>query len=277
MKSYLESYRLDPAVSGYEWWLGFDWIAASNGIIGGHANNPKAKPGINNATLRNVQSEVVLLVDDPVALQGNGRSPGDFVPIEVLLSNWTFMGYPQWYGKDAQIVWTASIGGGGGGGGGGGRALSNGSSSINSISIAQGENGAVAAFGVAVPPVSTASKIVVNVTLEISGARVATNAWTLAVFPSKAVPISCPVAVLVAPELLHAAQQICSNAVPVPASLASQSNPFVLLRGSSGLLEGDVAAISRAGGFGVTLNPGANNSWPVGNPPLSNRESARER
>ena len=43
---------------------GFDWIAASNGLIGGHANNPKAKPGISNATLRSVQNELVLLVKD---------------------------------------------------------------------------------------------------------------------------------------------------------------------------------------------------------------------
>lgn len=32
MKAYLESYRLDVAVSGYEWWLGFDWLAANNGM-----------------------------------------------------------------------------------------------------------------------------------------------------------------------------------------------------------------------------------------------------
>ena len=30
----------------YEWWLGFDWFGASNGIIGGHENEPRPKPGI---------------------------------------------------------------------------------------------------------------------------------------------------------------------------------------------------------------------------------------
>ena len=64
-----------------------------------------------------------------------------------------------------------------------GAQLNNGSSSINDISILQGEIGAVAAFGVIIPPVQTASKVVVNVTLDISGERVATNEWTLSVFP----------------------------------------------------------------------------------------------
>ena len=109
MKTYLESYRLDPAVSGYEWWLGFDWIAASNGLIGGHANNPTAKPGINNVTLRNVQNEVVLLVKDPAVLQATGRRPGEYVPIEILLANWTFMQTPQWFGKDPQLSWAVSV------------------------------------------------------------------------------------------------------------------------------------------------------------------------
>ena len=58
MKSYIENYRADPAISGYEWWLGFDFLASSNGIIGGHANNPRPKPGINNATLASVQGNV---------------------------------------------------------------------------------------------------------------------------------------------------------------------------------------------------------------------------
>jgi hypothetical protein len=252
MKTYLESYRLDPAVSGYEWWLGFDWIAASNGLIGGHANNPKAKPGISNATLRNVQNEVVLLVKDPVVLQATGRRPGEFVPIEVLLANWTFMQTPRWFGRDARLSWAASVVGG--------PALSNGSSSIREISVAQGEIGAVAVFGVSVPPVATAATIVVSVTLDISGDRVAANEWSLAVFP-ETVARKCQVPVFAMPELLRAAQQVCSNALAVPSSLAAQSSPFVLLR-HGGMSEVDVAAISRSGGFGVSLNPGSG-SWPV--------------
>ena len=268
--------RLDPAVSGYEWWLvcdialirfaqsqsrlisnsnryqGFDWIAASNGLIGGHANNPKAKPGISNATLRSVQNELVLLVKDPVVLQGTGRRPGEFVPIEVLLANWTFMQTPQWFGKHARLSWAAGVVGG--------PALSNGTSSVSEISIAQGEIAPVAVFGVSVPPVATAATIVVSVTLDISGDLVAANEWSLAVFP-ETVARECQVPVFAAPELLHAAQQVCSNALAVPSSLAAQSSPFVLLR-HGGLSEEDVTAISRSGGFGVSMNPGSG-SWPV--------------
>ena len=85
-KAYLENYRLDAAVSGYEWWLGFDWIAASNGIIGGNANSPRSKPGISNTTLQNLQANVMLLVKTPVALQSKGHRPGDFVPFEIMLA-----------------------------------------------------------------------------------------------------------------------------------------------------------------------------------------------
>ena len=34
LKAYIESYRTDDAISGYEHWLGFDWFGASNGIVG---------------------------------------------------------------------------------------------------------------------------------------------------------------------------------------------------------------------------------------------------
>lgn len=189
---------------------------------------------------------------DPVVLQATGRRPGEFVPIEILLANWTFMQTPQWFGKDPRLSWAARVVGG--------NPLSNGSSSVRDTSIAQGEIGVVAVFGVSVPPVATAATIVVSVTLDISGERVAANEWSLAVFP-ETVARECPVPVFATPELLHAAQQVCSNAVAVPSSLAAESSPFVLLR-HGGMSEEDVAGISRSGGFGVSLGPGVG-SWPV--------------
>jgi len=199
-----------------------------------------------------VQSDVILLVRDPLALQTTGRQPGEFVDIEVLLSNWTFMGSPQWLDQDAQLSWTATVVGG--------AQIGSGTSGIGNISIAQGETGPGAAFGVAIPPMSTAANIAVNVTLTLSGASIAANDWTLAVFPRVA-PTSCAVPVFAAPELLDAAQQVCSNAAAVPSSLTSQTKPFVLLR-YGGLLEDDAAALSRVGGFGIALTPGSG-SWPV--------------
>ena len=229
-----------------------DWIAASNGIIGGHANNPRAKPGISNDTLRNVQNEVILLVKNPVKLQSTGRRPGELVPIEVLFSNWTFAGYPQWFGNAAVLSWSTSLAG---------APLSNGSSSITTIPVGQGDTGAVAVFGVDIPPVTTASKILVEVKLEIAGTPVAANEWNLAVFPAAAAAKKCAVPVFAAPALLGAALQVCTNAAAVPPSLASQSRPFVLLR-QGGLSEEDVAALARTGGFGVALSP-ESGGWPV--------------
>ena len=37
LKSFIESYRLDNAVSGYEWWLGFDWLGAHTATLLGFA------------------------------------------------------------------------------------------------------------------------------------------------------------------------------------------------------------------------------------------------
>ena len=45
LKVFIECFRLDNAVSGYEWWLGFDWLGASNGIIAGHENKWRPKAG----------------------------------------------------------------------------------------------------------------------------------------------------------------------------------------------------------------------------------------
>ena len=183
-------FRASPLPDGGP--LPSDWIAASNGIIGGHANNPRAKPGINNDTLRNVQNEVLLLVKNPVALQSTGHRPGELVPMEVLLSNWTFAGYPQWFGNSAVLSWSTSLAG---------APLSNGSSSITTIPVGQGDTGAVAVFGVYIPPVTTASKILVEVKLEIAGAPVAANEWKLAVFPAAPAAKKCAVPVFAAPAL----------------------------------------------------------------------------
>ena len=170
----------------------------------------------------------------------------------MLLSNWTFMGSPQWFGKDAQLSWATAVVGG--------TQIDNGTSAVTGISIAQGATGPVAAFGVAIPAMSTAANIAVSVALTIGGVRVAADDWSLAVFP-KVVATSCAVPVFAAPELLNAAQQICSNAAAVPSSLTSQTKPFVLLR-YGGLLEDDSAALSRVGGFGVAMTPGSGSCAP---------------
>lgn len=198
-----------------------------------------------------MQSELILLIKSPMGLQSTGRRPGDFVPLEILLSNWTFMGEPAWFDKDAHLSWATSIGG---------APLNNGTSSVSDVAIAQGETGPVAAFGVDVPQVATASKILVNVTLYIAGKTFATNQWTLAVWPALEAK-KCAVPVFTEPGMLIAAQAVCSNAAAVPSSLGLQSSPFVLLR-QGGLSEDDVAALGRTGGFGLALNPDSG-GWPV--------------
>eukprot|EP01050_Picozoa_sp_SAG11_P014752 SAG11_NODE_1848_length_4170_cov_1.679931_5_plen_518_part_01 len=188
---------------------------------------------------------MILLVKDPVTLQSTGRRGGELVPFEVQLSNWTFQGFLDWFGRDSELSWAASVIGG--------PPLSNGTVSTNDVSIKQGETGPVAVFGVDMPEVTMASKVLVNVTFRIAGDIIATNSWALAVFPTTMAK-DCSVPVFVDSSLLGATQRVCSNAAAVPSSLGSQSSPFVLLR-NGGLSEEDAAALARVGGFGVALNP----------------------
>ena len=57
----------------YEHWLGFDWFAASNGIVGGNTNAWVLKSGIDNATLRSVQDEVGVVAPPQLALKRAAR------------------------------------------------------------------------------------------------------------------------------------------------------------------------------------------------------------
>ena len=260
MKSYIENYRADPAISGYEWWLGFDYVASSNGVIGGHANNPRPKPGISNSTLASTQQNVVLLVAEPVALQTTGRRPGEFVPIEVLCSNFTFGGFPAWHGRAATLVWAAAVDDG--------RVLGNGTIDVSGVSVVQGTTGPIAVVGVDVPLiVEEAMTVSVTVTLHLGAdILVATNQWDLAVFPPRAATMAqqCPVAVFSDPALLAAARQVCPNATAVsPQVLAAQTAPFVLLRHGGVPDVATVAALRSAGGFALLLNPTVAGNWPV--------------
>ena len=251
---YLENYRLDPAVSGYEWWLAWTYLGGSSGILNGNQENPTAKPGISNETIRSLQSNVLLLVRDPIALQSTGHYPGELVPIEVQCSNWTFGNDPSWFGRDAQLSWVVSLEGG--------PRLDNGTSDISHILIPQGSTRVVGVFGVATPHVETASKVLVEVTLLVGTDAVATNHWHLAVFPAVEPPKNCSIPVFVEPDLLPAAQKVCSNAAKVPSSFATQMGPFVLLL-RDGLTAEDSSALARAGGIVLLLKP--SNGWPVCN------------
>lgn len=265
LKAYIENYRLDPAVSGYEWWLVWTYLGGSSGILGGNQDNPTVKPGISNETIRSLQSNVLLLVRDPIALQSTGHYPGELVPIEVQCSNWTFGGDPAWFGKDAQLFWEVSLEGG--------PRIDSGTSDISHISIRQGQTKPVAVFGVITPHVATASKLVVEVTLRLSTNTVAANHWHLAVFPTVAQAKNCSIPVFVEPGLLSATQKVCHNAAKVPSSLAAQTGPFVLIQ-RSGLTAEDSAVLARTSSVVLLLKP--SNGWPVCNQSALGQVTAQE-
>ena len=201
---------------------------------------------------------MVLLVREPVALQSTGHYPGEFVPIEVLLSNFTFAGTPPWHGRPAEIIWTAGIDG---------RLLGNGTVDANGVTIAQGSIGSIAVFGVDIPEeVVDATTISVTVQLHLGGVAVAANQWELAVFPRRvaAADTECTVPVFSDSSLLAAARRVCPNATAsAPELLAGQTTPFVLLRHGGMPDAATAAALSRAGGFAVLLSPTEAGSWPV--------------
>ena len=286
LKLYMECYRKDNLVSGYEWWVGFDWIAASNGIIGGHANNPRSKPGISNATIRNLQNEVVLTLQAPVTLQSTGYHYGDTVALPVMLANWTFQGYPDWTttaaSSPAVVVWTATTTNG--------SVLTNGSQQLALGLIPQGQTGIVATPNITLPPLPPAgsrfqeatapaippARVTITVTLQIGAAIEATNTWYLTAFPpappspggeglgaAAAAPPRgpCGVQVFAAPHLLASARQICTNASPIPADFGRVKDAFVVLTDT---LETGAAVAARAlGGVAILFNPTVVGSFPI--------------
>ena len=189
-----------------------------------------------------------------MALQTTGHHPGEFVPIEVLLSNFTFAGSPSWQGRSTEVLWATAIDG---------RLLSNGTVDATGVTIAQGSIHPIAVFGVDIPEVVGASTVTVTVELHLGGVSVATNQWELAVFPRRKAA-ECTVPVFVDSSLLAAARQVCPNATAAaPELLARQTTPFVLLRHGGMPDATTAAALSHAGGFAVLLSPTEPGSWPV--------------
>ena len=115
LKVAFENFNIDATgpgiLSGYELWLGFDWFGASNGLVGGHGNQPRSKPGFSNSSLRSVQREVMVLAKTPMALQRAAYAPGQEVEIELLLKNMTLGGFPHWGRTNPMLKWRATMGG----------------------------------------------------------------------------------------------------------------------------------------------------------------------
>ena len=109
-----------------------------------------------------------------------------------------------WFGNDVRLSWAVSVVGG--------PRLDNGTSDVSHVAIAQGATAPIAAFGVKTPQVTEASKILVEVSLAVGADIVASNHWSLTVFPAVAPAKQCPVPVLVDADWLGAAQQVCANA-----------------------------------------------------------------
>ena len=176
LKSFVESYRLDNAVSGFEWWLGFDWLGSSNGIIGGHEEAWRPKPGIDNETMRTVHAPIVLLARDPVTLQSTGVYPSQTVTAELLLSNWTFGGFPSW-NAGARVEWTVQTEASDGDAKL--PAFANGSHPLAAYMIPQGQTQTVANISFQVPAVAKASKIALHAQLKIGETAAASNVWRI--------------------------------------------------------------------------------------------------
>ena len=254
-KVYIEGYHLDPSTSGYQWWVGYDWFGLSNGIVGGHENEPRPKPGISNATLRSVQREIMLLTPDPLLIQTSAWEAGQHISLPVLLQNLTFGGFPSWR-KGARLVWTATTMSDG-------RIVARGQQPIAADTILQGDIGLLANASFSLPSTDTYDTVTVRVELALDG-DTWSNSWDLGVFPRAGLPPgTCTVPVFASRDVLAATRQQCSNAAPMPASNALPHTPFVVVAGNDGMDEATAAALSVAGGAAVLLNPPATGSFPA--------------
>ena len=250
LKNFVESYRLDNAVSGFEFWLGFDWLGSSNGIIGGHEEAWRPKSGINNDTMRTVHAPIVLLARDHVTLQSTGVYPSQTVTIELLLSNWTFGGFPVW-NAEACVDWIVQIETSDGD-----SKLptsAHGSNPVTAHMVPQGQTQAVANISFQVPDVAKASKIAFHAHLKIGDSVAASNVWRIPAFPHPVMSRPCTVPVFADTHLVNTTRTICSNAQEVSPTqpFVAPSTSFVMVTDN---LRADIAAAVHHTG-GVALIP----------------------
>ena len=250
LKTFFENYHLDATTSGYELWLTWDWYAASNGMIGGHQNEPRPKPGISNATVRSVQREIMILTPNPLALQSAAYAPGQAVSVELLLQNMTFAGFPSWSRQSSPptVSWSATLGG---------EVIASHSAPLDLGSIPQGRTGSLgtAAFTIPeAPPGGDAyQRLVLAATVQLEQAW--DTSWTLGVFPTPVAPGPCAFgpgrpALVADAAMLPAARLHCSN---TRSAVPPAGEPFVFV--GRGLNASMAAALSRPGCFALLVDP----------------------
>lgn len=246
LKVLFENYHLDITTSGYELWLAWDWFAASNGVIGGHENEPRPKPGISNDTLRSVQREIMILTPNPMALQSAAYAPGQAVSVELLLQNMTFGGFPSWSHAPVTLKWSATLGG---------KVITSHTSPLALGSVPQGSTGTMVTAAFTIPPRAPVReegeymRLVISATVQLGSVPFSTS-WTLGVFPTPVAPGPCDKVLVADAAMLPAAKLRCSNAVgAVPAA----GKPFVFVGRS---LNGSMAAaLNRPGCFALLIEP----------------------
>ena len=118
-----------------------------------------------------VQSEVVLLVRDPITLQSTGVYAGSSVDVEVLLSNWTIGGYPSWSKLPIQLTWKVAQSTDD-------EAFVNGTQPLVLGMVPQGETQSIANLSVPIPTeLGGAAIVVLETVLQVGRTRIATNSW----------------------------------------------------------------------------------------------------
>lgn len=260
MKVYIEGYHLDATTSGYQWWLGSDWFGLSNGIIGGHENEPRAKAGICNDTLRSVQREIMLLTPDPLLIQTVAWAPGQHVVLPLLLQNLTFGEFPTWWNIGVTLAWNATTMSDG-------RTIAHDQQVIPTNSIPQGDTGLLCNMTFTLPvDTEGPDTVVVMAKLQMNG-WTWTNSWNLGVFPFAQIGAAsstahdgdsaCAIPVFASPSVLPTTRLHCSSATPIPVPDELPHTPFVLVNGYEEIDEATAMALIVAGGTVVLLKPEA--------------------
>ena len=248
MKVYIEGYHLDATTSGYEWWVGYDWFGLSNGLIGGHENQPRPKPGISNDTLRSVQREIMLLTPDPLLKQKAAWAPGQHVALPLLLQNLTFGGFPSW-NNGANLVWSATTISDG-------QIIAHDRQMILTDAILQGDTGLLCNISFTLPAsIEAHDTVTVRAEVQMDGSTWP-NSWNLGVFPQNSSKSKCAVPVFATPSVLSATRLHYSTAATLPAVPDElPRTPFVLVAGHEGIDDATAAVLNTAGGAAVLLNP----------------------
>jgi hypothetical protein len=193
----LEALRLNPYLSGYQWWLFQDYWTTSNGIVD-HYSRPKS-----------ITQEEVLKINNPVVLLQEGLQRTyrgrNRLDLKLLVSN--FSAEPL----QGELVWEVKVGG---------QSVARQQTQLQSVP--QGELAGVGQIGVELPEIASPTKL--NVAMEvIAGEKHFANDWTSWLYPATIRPAASPLQVFADESVMKQLEGWGAKPIPAEGELSDRA------------------------------------------------------